>query len=277
VTPSHQPLVLALDYPGYRTEARMAELRLAEHGVPLHELLRRPLPREADGAHYAARVLAQHPVPGGPDTPVAAVAAYCASAPLAFEVAARIPAGAGSRPPADAGSHPPAVADSRRPPLVILFDAEPGTREPILDSYREALRNVGARPAEPPDLDLLDRDPGAFAECLTAGVRSHALDALREFAADEEEAAASAGQLAETYADWAGHLIAAHHSAVSDWPGDVLHIVSADNTHAPFPHGARSVRQIRVDTPRKDLLRYAGTREAVLDALSGTAGAPGGI
>ncbi|RXS84650.1 hypothetical protein EST92_10455 [Streptomyces sp. TM32] len=248
--PAEEPLLVALDYPGYRAEARLAELRLPEHGLGVHELLSRPLPCATRGTDYAAHLLASHPLPGGPGTrEVAAVAAYCASAPLAFEVAARLGADAGT------------------PPLLILFDAEPDTRRPALDSYREAVAQFGVSPSEPPEPGLLDRAPEAFVESLVGRLRGHAVSALHTLGSDQEEAVASAAQMADAYADWLRHLVAAHHSAVTDWTGDVLHIVSADGAPSPFPHGTRSVRRTQIDCARKDLLRCAETRSAVLAAV----------
>lgn len=259
MTPPHDPLLLVLDYPGYRAEARFDALRLDEHGVAVRDLLAGALPQETRGAQYAARLLETSCGPGGPVGPVgpgnqvAAVGAYCASAPLAFEVAARLHR----------------ASDGRRP-LIVLFDAEPGPRETFLASHRATAGQFGSAADPVPDVSAegLDRDPDALVDALVEDVRGRALAALRGVAADEREAVTSAEQMAATYASWARHLAAAHHSRVAGWPGDVLHIRSADGVRAPFRHGARVVEEIRVDCARKDLLRSPETRAAVLAALA---------
>ncbi|WP_031055629.1 hypothetical protein [Streptomyces ochraceiscleroticus] len=246
-----EPLLLVLDYPGYRPEARFADLRLDGHGVRTHDLLRRPLPRVTDGSAYAARSLLANPAPAGP---VTAIAAYCASAPLAFELARAVAPEGGAA------------------PRLVLVDAEPGTLAPVLDSYRDALAQLGVHPSEEEVReraapDRLADDPRGFVDALVDDLERRAADALRALGSGPAEAVESAAHMAGAYADWLSHLVAAHRSRVSPWDGEVLHIDSAGGSGRHFAHGAADVREVRIDCDRKDLLRSEETREAVLSAL----------
>lgn len=177
---SELPVVLALDYPGYRKEARIDELGLDDHGVRVHGLLRAPLPRVASGPGYAARLLAN--VSSG-EGPVVAVAAYCASAPLAFEVAAAL---------------------CGMPPVIVLFDPEATSAATITADYRARLAGLGVQPDEQElharvDGRALAEDPERFVAELTGELARHAGAALRGAGADESEVAASATYLVSAY------------------------------------------------------------------------------
>jgi hypothetical protein len=245
---SENPVVLALDYPGYRKEARIEELGLDRHGVRVLDLLRGPLPRAVTGAGYAARLLAN--VPSGPG-PVAAVAAYCASAPLAFEVAAAL------------GGEPPAI---------VLFDAETTSRDSITADYRARLGGLGvqldeAELSERVDADALADDPERLVEELTGDLARRAHAALRAAGADEAESAASATHMVNAYTDWLSHLVAAHHARTSPWEGEVLCLTSSDTDPFGFTCAAGRQRALRLSCERFELLRSEETRAAVLDVL----------
>ncbi|KOX04363.1 hypothetical protein ADK65_04205 [Streptomyces sp. NRRL B-1140] len=243
------PLVLALDYPGYRKEARIEELGLERHGFRVHNLLRGPLPRAVSGSGYAARLLANVPSGAGP---VAAVAAYCASAPLAFEVAAAL---------------------GGRPPAIVLFDAEATSPETIAADYRARLAGLGVPPDErepsrPVDAVALTDDPERLVDELTGELARRARAALRAAGADEAESAASATHMVSAYTDWLTHLVAAHHARTRPWEGEVLRLGSADSDPFGFPCAAgRSSRALRLNCDRFELLRSEETRAVVLEAL----------
>ncbi|MFF5254162.1 hypothetical protein ACFY4K_19245 [Streptomyces leeuwenhoekii] len=247
---AEEPLLLTLDYPGYRKEARIADLGLADHGVRTVELLRRPLPRAATGPAYAARLLAGRPAGGGP---VAAVAAYCASAPLAFEVAA-------------------ALAGPDGPSLIVLFDAEGTTADAVAGSYREALAQLGVDAGEDEvrarvDPSLLASAPDRLVADLVDGLEREAAAALRGMGGSAREAADGAARLAGTYADWLSHLVAAHHCVTSAWTGRVVHVMSAEARPGAFAHAAGERQEVRVDCDRAELLRRPQARAALLGAL----------
>ncbi|GHH88743.1 hypothetical protein GCM10018793_69600 [Streptomyces sulfonofaciens] len=251
-----EPLLLMLDYPGYRPEARIGELGLEQHGLRVRNLLAGPLPRTTGAAAYVAQALATgHP----DDRPVTAVGAYCVSGSLAFEAAARVAAAQGHR------------------PVIVLFDAEDATAATILASYREALSRLGVRPSEADlaarvDLSLLTRDPEALVEALSADLAREAVAALAALGGDGTEARESARHLSGAYADWLRHILAAHDGAGPSWEGEVLRITSADTPAAPFTCRAAAVREVRVSCARPDLLRSEETRVAVLAAVSDRAG-----
>ncbi|WP_406292872.1 hypothetical protein OG948_00645 [Embleya sp. NBC_00888] len=246
------PLLLVLDFPGYRTEARVRDLRLDEHGLRVHELLRHPLPRETTGAAYIRRLLSAHPVPA---VPVAAVLAYCASAPLALELAE-----------ATAGRQ-------RHLPQVILFDAVASTRDAVRAAHRDALARLGPVRAgeETADPAFLSADPDYFVEAAVRDVERKAVDLLRADGATAHEATESAAHMAGGYADWLTHLVAAPRSRASSWSGNILRIASADHPRDAFPVTAHRVEDVQVDCAREHLLRDEGTRTAVLSFLAATA------
>ncbi|MGQ4464646.1 amino acid adenylation domain-containing protein [Streptomyces violaceoruber] len=245
---SKRPVVLAIDYPGYRKEARFDELALERYGVRVHDLLHGPLPRAVSGSDYAARLLANMPVETGP---VTAVAAYCASAPLAFEVAAVL---------------------GGEPPVIILFDPEVTTLETITTEYRARLTGLGVQMDEQELSELIDaydlaEAPERFVANLTGELARHAQAALRAAGANESEVLASATQMVGAYTDWLSHLVAAHHARTPIWEGHVLRVDSAAADPAGYACTAGHQRVLRLSCDRFELLRADETRAAVLETL----------
>jgi hypothetical protein len=76
-------LVLAVDFPGRREEARVADLDLEAAGFEVRYLLEESLSQASDARGYAADLLA---VAGLGGRRPEAVLAYCMAAPLAQEV-----------------------------------------------------------------------------------------------------------------------------------------------------------------------------------------------
>ncbi|GAA4629406.1 hypothetical protein GCM10023196_050110 [Actinoallomurus vinaceus] len=246
-----EPLLYVLDYPGFRTEARVDDLQLDQYGVRVRNLLRHPLPRAVDATAYASRIIAGVS-PG--EGPVAAVAAYCTSASFAFEVASAT------------------ARSQQKPPVIILFNAEAGTPEMILDSYRTALSGIGARSPEQDlssraDMSLLSEDPERFVDALVQNVERAVVATLRTAGSSEEEATESARHMANTYADWLSHLVAACHSSVCSWSGNVVNITSADGPQKEFAFESDTVRNVRMACDRAQLLRSEATRSVVLSAF----------
>jgi hypothetical protein len=80
-----RPLLLVLDYPGRCTEARVADLGLADDGFEVADLMSARLPRVCDPVGYLSTLLDRSDVtdPGR----AVAVLGYCAGAPLACKLA----------------------------------------------------------------------------------------------------------------------------------------------------------------------------------------------
>ncbi|MCO6008066.1 hypothetical protein NE236_24100 [Actinoallomurus purpureus] len=247
-----RPLIFALDYPGYRTEAKVEDLQLDQYGLRIRNLLRHPLPRVVDGAAYVSRILAGS---SAGDGPVAAVAAYCTSAPFAFEVAAVV-----SR-------------SQQRSPKIILFDAEASTPDMILESYRAALSGIGVQSTEQElrksvDMALLAADPRRFVDLLIHNIEREVIAVLQADGSGEEEATESARHMANAYADWLSHLVSSYRSSVVSSDFEVLNIISADGPPKGFECAAGVVRDVRMTCDRARLLRSEETRSAVLSALA---------
>jgi hypothetical protein len=247
-------VLVAVDYPGRRSSARIADLALADAGFTVHSVLEPPDVREVTADEYARALLAKR----GPFPEVAAVLAYCMSAPVGQELAALLGRG-------------------RTPVPMILFDSRPATVDAVVDQYRVAAgqllaqlggrRNAGEHRV--PERTLLENDPHtALAEmerdltrlgmvALSAG--SDGADAFDDHEVVEE--------VVSHFIDWLAHLLAAYHWPRSPWGGAVLHVMSsAHDGGGPWP-GAASTEEIRIDASRVELLGTAAARRTVLEYL----------
>jgi hypothetical protein len=230
-------VLLVLDYPGYRPEARVDELGLPRNtGLRVAELLRAPLPTAVTAAGYAAELLARRP-----EGEIGAVLAYCAAAPLATELVAQT------------------GTDDRRPPLV-LFDAEPTTVSSLLDAYRDTLTQLGvaATPQEAATLAALAHRPEEFIAIARRNLIAHVSRTLLADGCDPGEVDLAAQLTTDSCTDWLTHLLAALHAPPPKRSGPVLRITSAD-----VPGG-----DLRIPCERTSLLRDPRTREAVLSFLA---------
>jgi hypothetical protein len=244
-----KPLLLVLDFPGRRAEARVSDMRLEMAGCDVRYLLAAPFPRETTAKAYAAELLARQ---GTTITEVGAVAAYCMAAPIAQELAALLGGG--------------------YPVPLMLFDGEPATPATILEQYRESLSQVRGRTEgrgpEPMDVAELTSRPAACVDRIGSRLVAAALPKfLGDGDLDEVDATEAAGELVEFYLDWLVHLVAAHNAAWPPWSGEVLHVVSRGHTYTGDWPGAGTTRVRRVDSARSDLLRHPGTREIALSFL----------
>lgn len=236
------PLLLTLDYPGYRREARISDLHLEQAGIRVREVLHHPLPHVADGPAYVAQLLADDRDIKGPAT---AVAAYCASAPLALTLASAL--------------------RQAQPPVVILFDAWQPIPADILSSHRQALQDLGVTAERGPQAaapTVLDQ----LVSHLVRDLQAEAFRALRALGTTEEEMADSVAHFTAAHTDWLFHLAAAQRGNSEAAPGEVVHLLSKEAPLARFrlPAGHRCVH---IQCSRKDLLRAEQTRAAVLGAL----------
>jgi hypothetical protein len=258
-----RPVVLVLDYPGHRPEARLSELRLQEAGYDVRELLVRPLPRDLTAEAYATRALEQRnqsqeakEAVEAPES-VHAVLAYCMAAPLAQRVAAITSA-----------SH------------LLLFDAERPTPETIRNELQTVLRSfdpAAELPASFDDAELV-RSPDTAMERIDAHLFSVIRAALAEDAGDTQgdtEDDPTVTQVARglmgTYLDWLAHLVAASDAGTAA-PGPppitrAAHVTSAGHALPPDWPAMSDLPLHVVETGRKDLARAEATRAMTLRLL----------
>jgi hypothetical protein len=252
MTPTPDPLLLVLDYPGRRREARVTDLGLDADGFRVRELLAQPLPEAPTAAGYARAVLGAHPAAERP----AAILAYCSAAPLAGHCAALL-AGQGA------------------PPPLVLFDPEPATPRHIADAYADALRQVAERPPAAPALGvaaLLDR-PAELLGSVREDLVRRAAGSLRAEGISERAAAGAAADFARQHVAWLAHLLAARDPAPAP-AGRTVHVLSADHPAAAPGTGGPQPDTVRVPCARRDLLAHPATRTAVLAFLRPSAPRP---
>lgn len=241
-------VLLELDYPGRREEARIADLALGARGFSVRGLISAPFVRDLTAAAYADRLIARH----GPFGDVDAVLAYCMAAPIAQEVAARVSAG-------------------RDPVRMILFDGEPATPAAVADQYMTTVKQVAEQlgtSAVADDLDVatLAERPAETLAWMRGNLVRLAVDALAD-GDDDEDALDTAEALAEFYLDWLAHLVAAHNASWPAWGGEVYHVVSSEHTYVGNWPGARATTLFRCEVPRRDLLRRTEVADLVVSCL----------
>ncbi|MFF0712890.1 hypothetical protein ACWEVM_04355 [Streptomyces bauhiniae] len=243
-------VLLALDFPGRRDEARIADLRLEEAGWKVEYALAPPYSRVPDAGAQAAALAARR-TGGAPR----AVLAYCMAAPLAHELAALLsPAG--------------------EPVPLLLFDGEPGRPEAVRDAARTVAGQLTGGAAQ-----TLDGDPELLSDAALAGRPAEVMAAVedrmnrlaaavfREDGFDETEARAAATQVSGFYLDWIAHLTASLHTTRPSWGGRVQHIRTPGHPGPRVWPGAGATENHVVDSGRNDLLRDPRTRELALTLL----------
>jgi hypothetical protein len=255
-----RPVLLILDYPGRREEARIAELGLAERGFDARGLLKAPFVRELTAREYAARLAERV---GPLDQPVTAMLAYCMAAPIAQELAASLSAG-------------------REPVSMILFDGEPATPDAVEEQYGTTVKQfaeqlgASAVPAVDPSTftaELLSGDPAECVERMRRSLVRMGVSALSD--GDDDDAAETAEDMADFYLDWLVHLVAAHNVSWPAWGGDVYHIMSRSHGYTADWPGARSMRSTRLDSIRPELLRQPEAGRLVVSYVEQIVGCGG--
>ncbi|MEV5317702.1 hypothetical protein AB0K92_08550 [Streptomyces sp. NPDC052687] len=243
------PVLLVFDYPGRRPEARVSDLRLADAGYDVRQLMTPPLPRAASAAAYARQALDAAARSLGE---VHAVLGYCMAAPLAQEAAVLTGC-----------------------PRVLLFDGEPSTPQAVEVEYRKLLISVGASAALPSWWDsALLREPsqrflGHAERHLTQTIRRSMAEQAEPGEDGEEDGDEELAPLVDGFLDWLAYLVAAYRTGHPAWGGSVVNFLSRQQPEISAWPGARSTRSVRVDTAREDLLTDATTRRHVLETLSG--------
>lgn len=251
-------LLLVVDYPGRREEARIADLQLEGRGFDVRYLMNAAVPELTEAAAYARELLSRHDLTTStPD----AVLAYCMAAPLGQEIAALL---------------------SRTSPVpLILFDGEPSTAEAVQEQYRLARQQLAMHtPAQADEHDPTTTiDDARLAarpnEILTSLRQTLVRLGTRTFSSQvaDDEAAQTAGALAEHFMRWLTYLVAAHNTTWPSWGGQVLHVVSATHHYAAGWPGAGSTQVVPVPSTRLELLRRRETAAAV-DAFLASGGRP---
>ncbi|MGV9295793.1 hypothetical protein [Amycolatopsis sp. NPDC003676] len=223
-------MLLALDYPGYRAQARIDDLGLPE----VTNLLIAPLPTATDCPGYVTDLLSRKP-PGRVD----AVLAYCASAPLAVRLVAEL---------------------SIQPPLV-LFDAEPVTAVTVLDAYRDAVRQLGVDATEDEIAELCRAvdAPTRFVAAVRADLQRRVSHTLIADGCDPATVDDLSSQLTEACLEWLTHLVAASGAGQPDRVARTLRVTSREVAGG----------DITVECGRDELLRHPDTRAAVMAFLAG--------
>lgn len=248
-----EPVLLVLDYPGRRPEARVSDLRLEEAGYDVRYLMQPPLPRGASVAEYTAEALAT----AGPAKDAAhAVLAYCGASALGQEVALRIGC-----------------------PRLLIFNGELCTPQVVGTEYRALLESVTGEPVALPawwDTDLLAEHSHDFLQRCEAHLREHVRRSLAEQAGGEldeqdlQDAEEALGPLLDGFLDWLAYLAASHRTDYPDFDAEVISFLSQDQPAVePWP-GARATETVRIATTRDDLLADPATRRLVLSALDGS-------
>jgi hypothetical protein len=243
-------VLLVLDFPGRREEARIADLRLEEAGWKVEYLLTPPYSRTVNARGYAAELARRQ----GNAVP-RAVLAYCMAAPLAHELAALL------SPP---GSPVP----------LLLFDGEPGHADEVRAAVSTVAGQLGG--ADATDLvdglsgmsdDALAARPDEVMKAIETATLRLAADVFRADGFSEERASAAAAEVSGFYLDWIAHLIAALTSDRPEWGGSVRHIRTPGHKGPDVWPGASTTENHVVATARNDLLSHPRTRELALTLL----------
>ncbi|MFF5056674.1 hypothetical protein ACFY1S_26180 [Micromonospora sp. NPDC000663] len=235
-------LVVVLDFPGRREEAKLSDLRLEEAGFTVRYLLAESLPTAPEGRAHVDELAGRLRGEGR----VSAVLAYCLAAPIGLTLASRI-------------EQDPA-------PLVMVFDGAPGSAEAVRTAYGNAVRQLGGRAvdARRPVVteDGLAENPSGLMKEMEATLRRLAVEVL-ELDGEPEEVLTVADQVVGRHTCWLTHLTAA-----ATLPGapraDDVHVVSRDH-----PRGGAWFQAdlVPIDVPRPELATCPATRRAVIDRL----------
>ena len=242
------PILLVLDYPGRRPEARVSDLRLEDAGYDVRYLLQPPLPRGSSVTEYTTEALTA----AGPRPDQAlAVLTYCGAAALGQEVALRVGC-----------------------PRLLVFNGELCTPQVVGTEYRALLESVAGEPVGLPSwwhVDLLAERSDDFLKRCEAHLVEQVRRSLAGVADDEQElrdAEDAMAPLLDGFLDWLAYLAASHRSDYPDFDAQVISFLSGDQPAVePWP-GARTTESVRIGTTRDDLLADPATRRPVLATLA---------
>lgn len=237
-------VVVALDFPGRRDEARLADLDLESAGIAVRYLLAERLPSTPIGAAYVDELADQL----DQSSPVIGVLGYCAAAPMARELARRYQA-------------------KGVKPAVVVFNGSLGSAQSVRDAYVSSLRQLRATAADlaavsVPEQALRD-DPAGVVRAMEETLRRLAMSGLAledDDESDLEDLAAVAEELVVRHLSFLTHLVASA-SLSADVPPEGLHVVSRDHDKRS---GWVSGDTIRIESSRTDFVGCPETRQVVL-------------
>ncbi|MEY9933131.1 hypothetical protein ABH926_007784 [Catenulispora sp. GP43] len=243
--------ILMLDFPGRRPEAHLTELRLEDADLECEYLLTHPLPTELDTRAYAEQLCRR--MDTDPRDAVAVVA-YCAAAPLAAPIAAR-------------------VGGPDRPPLPIVYlDPSRCLDYHLVKNYTEIARQIAGHTDLEERIPLLDvaaliPTPEEYLARIAADLtqRSRAVLAADGFTAAEADQAM--GTTIDLYMQWLTYLVAVHHPDPPPPAADVLQLVSRDHPAEAAWLGIAPEQTVRFDCLRPVLAEDPGVRGALLAFL----------
>jgi hypothetical protein len=253
-------VVLALDYPGERQAAHIADARLEEAGIDVRYVLEPPPVDLMDARAYVTELVRR--IDGCPCR-VGFVISYCVAAPLAVAAATAIAARTG-----------------RDEPRHIMFDAVPGDPAAVLDETSSVFRqfeltedaNRLTGPGRERLIAAIGSAGGAveFFEYVRRTLRQQVAELVRLEVADDDGPLVEeySAELLHHYLGWLCHLLAAYGARGLRASGDITHVVSSEHELGEGSLGSRGGEVIRVDCARTDLLRADGTRAAVLATLA---------
>ncbi|WP_282082574.1 hypothetical protein [Streptomyces tendae] len=243
-------VLLVLDFPGRRDEARISDLRLEEAGWKTEYLMSPPHSRAVRAREYATALAARYT-----GQAPRAVLAYCMAASLAQELAALI------SPPGN-------------PVPLFLYDGEPAHPAALRKAVRTVTAQVSGEDGAGPDgLDALLDDavltqrPEHAVDLIERHVVRSAAGFFRLEGFDDEMATDAATTACGFYLDWLAHLVAAQNTDWPGWGGEVQHIRTPGHRATTEWPGAAVTENHVVDTDRNGLLVDPRTRDLTLSLL----------
>lgn len=237
--------IAVLDFPGFRADPMLSELRLEDDGYRVRYLLTEDAPLAPDAGGYAA-VLRDRLGVDAED--LAGVVAYCLSAPIAARLVERI----------------------GRPGLpLVLLNAGVAGDEDVREVLEVASARLGMGAADLP-VELFPpydatRD---LPERLTTGLRDVAEQGLAGLM-EPDEAAPAAAEMASLYLAWILHVIAAADAGKPAVDGPALHLMTRDHVLPEVWRSAPGAELSRLDADGAALVTGPEARSTLLGFLAG--------
>ncbi|WP_433399603.1 hypothetical protein [Streptomyces sp. CA-146814] len=221
-----------LDYPGRRPEAPVTALELDG----MVGLLKDPLPVEATGLAYAARL----------DDGPGPILAYCAASAIAVHLARR----------------------SGYPRPLILFDPMPAGDDDVARAYADAVGQVPGGSEPPVPFDELPAEPGMFLQAVDEDLRRRAETALRAQGLSGDVIAEPVAHFARQHLAYLSYLLAARGALPPEPIGPMLQVLSREHPDHRDWLPAGELTTLRIDSDRTGLTAHEATRNGVTSFLA---------